>query len=97
MAVKATDPHQPQQVPWSRRKEDMNGDNVVVVAEDVMLVVPLHHTADPHLLVENPLLNMIYSTIRRHNKHKNTETTLKHSRYILEENTQNILRNSSAL
>ena len=93
----ATGPQQPQQVPWNPRKQDVDGDNVAVVVEDVRLAVPLHRTTGHHLLDENPLLNMTYSTTRRHNKHKNIETTSKRSRYILEENTQNTLQNSSVL
>ena len=39
----ATGPQQPQQVPWNPRKQDVDGDNVAVVVEDVRLAVPLHH------------------------------------------------------
>ena len=92
-----TGPQQPQQAPWNPRKQDVDEDNVAVVAKDVRLAIPLHHTTGHHLLDENPLSNMTYLTIRRRNEHKNIETTSKRSRYILEENTQNTLRNSSAL
>ena len=91
-----TGPRQPQQAPWNPRKQDEDGDNVAVVAEDVQLAVPLHYTTGHHLLDENPLSNMTYLSIKKRNKHKSTETISKHSRYILEESTQNTRRNSSA-
>ena len=98
MVIQATTgPQQPQQALWNPRKQDADGDNVAVAAEDVRLATPLHHTIGHHLLDENPLSNMTYLTIKRRNKHKNIETTLKRSKYMLEENTQNTLRNSSAL
>ena len=36
----ATGPQQPQQVPRTPRKQDVDGDNVAVVVEDVRLAVP---------------------------------------------------------
>ena len=91
---KATDPHQPHKIPWSCQKEDEEGDSVVAVVEDVIQTAFRHHTIDHHSSVENPRSNTMYSIIRKHNKHKNTETILKHLKYTSDKNTQNTLQNS---
>ena len=96
MAVQATGPQQRQQMPWNPQKQGMDGDNVAAVVEDDKRAEPLHLTAGHHLSDENPPSNMTYSTIKRHNKHKNIETTSKRSRYILDENTRNTQPNLSA-
>ena len=77
VAQATTGPQQLQQAPWNPRKQDADGDNMAVAALDVRLAAPLHHTIGHHLLDENPLSNMTYLTIKRRNKHKNIETTLK--------------------
>ena len=97
MIVQTTGPQQQQQTPWNPRRQDGDRDTVAAVVEDVMPAEPLRHTVGHHLSDGNPLSNMTYSIIKRHNKHKNIETTSKRSRYILDVNTRNTLRNSSAL
>ena len=84
MTVQATGPQQRQQMPWNPQKLDVDEDNVVAVDEDVKLAEPLHRTAGHDLSDVSPHSNMTYSTIMRPNKHKNIETTSKHSRYILD-------------
>ena len=56
MVVQATGPQQPQQVLWNPRKQDVDGDNVAVMVEDVRLAVPLLCTTGHHLLDEKPTL-----------------------------------------
>ena len=97
MIVQMTGPQQQQQTPWNPQRQDGDGDTVAAVVEDVKLAEPLRHTAGHHLSDGNPLSNMTYSTIKRHNKHKNIETTLRRSRYILDVNTRNTLELVSSL
>ena len=94
MAVQVTGQQQRQQMPWNAQKQGMDRDNVVAVVKDDKLAEPLRLTAGRHLLDENPLSSMTYSTIKRHNKHKNIETTSRRSRYILDKNTRNTQPNS---